>query len=156
MNKKFIVRLNIEERKALEGLVDRGKAQAYRIKHANILLMADADGPNWSDEKTAEAFHCHVNTVRNVRQRLVEQGVEAALRRKPQEQPSRKPVLDGAGEARLIALACSKAEPGRARWSLRLLADRMVELNITDSISHETVRKALKKTNSSRIYASAG
>lgn len=156
MNKKYIVRLSMEERQQLEDLVTKGKAQAYRIKHAHILLAVDADGPNWFDAQAAQAFRCDANTVRNVRQRFVEQGVEAALRRKPQDRPSRTPILDGEKEARLIALACSKPEAGRAKWSLRLLADKAVELEIVDAICHETVRQALKKTNFGRINAPVG
>lgn len=147
MNKKYIVRLTDEERGELTALVRKGKTQAYRIRHAGVLLKVDADGANWSDEQTAVAVGCHVNTARNVRQRFVEHGFEAALERKKQEAPSRKRKLDGAQEARLIAESCSKAPEGRARWTLHMLADRMVELKIVESISHETVRQTLKKTN---------
>jgi transposase len=147
MNKSYIVRLTEEERETLKALVSKGKTQAYRIRHATILLKVDADGPNWSDERTAESVECHPNTVRNVRQRFVERGFEAALERKKQEVPSRQRKLDGAQEARLIAESCSEAPEGRARWTLHMLADRMVELKIVDSISHETVRRTLKKTN---------
>lgn len=156
MNKKYIVRLIAEEREKLDAMVTRGKGQAYRIKHANILLTTDADGPNWPDEKVAEAFGCNLCTVANVRRRFVEQGLDAALARKKQDSPSRKRILDGRAEAHLIALACSKAPEGRAAWTLRLLADKAVELKIAQAISHETVRKALKKTNCVRTGASAG
>ena len=145
MEKKYIVRLRQEERQQLEALIAKGKAAAYRIRHANILLKVDADGPAWSDRQTAEAFGCHLNTVRNVRQRLVEQGFEAALERKKQATPSRKPILDGQGQARLIALACSKPPEGRDRWTLKLLADRLVALEVVESISDQTVRRTLKK-----------
>jgi transposase len=151
MNKKYIVRLTRDESKELKELVRTGKKAAHKIKHAHILLKADAEGPNWSDEKIAEAFSVHMNTVRNVRQRFVEQGLEAALERKKRPQPPCSPSLDGKGEARLIALACSQAPKGHSRWTLHLLAEQLVELKIVDSISHETVRKTLKKTNSSRI-----
>jgi transposase len=156
MNKKYIVRLPREERESLEELVNKGKSAAYRIKHANILLAVDVDGPGWSDQQTASAYHCHLNTVKNVRQRFVEQGLDAALHRKRQEWPSRQRILDGEKEARLIALACSEAPEGRTRWTLQLLADKLVELNIVESVSDQTVRRTLKKTNCNRIGVNAG
>ena len=156
MNKKYIVRLTREERNELEALVRKGKTQAYRIKHANILLAADADGPNWSDREAATVFGCHQNTVRNVRQRLVEHGLGAALARKKQECPSRMKKLEGEKEARLIAVACSKPPTGRAKWTLRMLADKLVTLDVVDAISHETVRQTLKKTSFARTCADAG
>ena len=156
MNKRYIVRLTDEERKGLEELVAKGKAAAYRIRHANILLKADADGPDWTDERIAEAFGCHLNTPANVRRRFVEGGLAAALNRKRQAAPSRKPILDGAAEAHLIALSCSEAPAGRERWTLKLLAGKLVELEIVEAISDQTVRRALKKTSSSRTCASAG
>jgi len=107
MNKKYIVRLSDEEREQVAELTRTGKAAAYKIRHAQILLKADADGPAWTDERIAESFSVSVNTVLSVRQRLVEQGLEAALNRKKQAHPSRSPRLDGEGEARLIALRCS-------------------------------------------------
>lgn len=147
MNKTYVVRLTEEERETLRALVSKGRTQAYRIRHATILLKVDADGPKWSDERAAEAAGCHPNTVRNVRQRFVERGFEAAIERKKQESPSRRRKLDGEAEARLIAESCSEPPVGRARWTLHMLADRMVELKIVESISHETVRQTLKKTN---------
>ena len=156
MHKKFVVRLTSEERSALEKLVSTGKAAAHKIKHANILLHVDADGPNGSDELAAKVYRCHANTVRNVRQRFVEAGLEAALERKKQDRPSRTPVFDGAKEARLIATACSTPPAGRAKWTLELLADRLVELAVVESVSAETVRKTLKKTSCSPIAANAG
>ena len=156
MNKKYIVRLTAEERGQLESLVGKGKGQAYKIKHANILLGVDADGPGWSDEQAAKAFRCHVCTARNVRQRCVEEGLEAALERKRQESPSRTPTLDGRGQARLVALACGTPPNGRARWTLALLAERLVELRIVPSICGQTVRRALKKTNCGRTCGSSG
>lgn len=146
VNKKYIVRLSKRERARLEDMVARGRTAAYRIRHANILLKADAAGPGWTDERIADAFGCHVNTARNVRQRLVEQGLEAALEQKKRETPPRERVLDGRKEARLIALRCSEPPEGRGRWTLRLLADQLVELEVVEAISHETVRQALKKT----------
>lgn len=146
MPKKYIVRLSDAERQHLTALISKGKTAAYKIRHAQILLKADAEGPAWTDARIAESFSVSVNTVLNVRQRLVEQGLEAALNRKPQAHPSRRPVLDGAGEARLIALRCSAPPTGHARWTLRLLADQAVALEMVEAISHETVRQALKKT----------
>jgi len=142
---KYIVTLTSEERESLTRLVKAGRTQAYRIKHANILLAADANGPNERDKDIASWLHCHANTVVNVRKRFVEQGLEAALGRKKRQTPPVPRKLDGRGEAHLIALACRKTPTGRSRWSLRLLADEMTELGIVDSISHETVRSALKK-----------
>ena len=151
MNKKYIVRLTSEERSELNNLVKKGETAAYRIKHANILLAVDADGLGWTDEKTAEAYRCNRNTVPNVRQRFVEQGFEAAMDRKKQDEPSRKRILDGEKEAHLIAVACSTPPAGRAKWTLQMLADRLVVLEVVDSISDQTVRRTLKKTNLSRI-----
>jgi transposase len=145
MNKKYIVRLSDAERAQLTALIRKGKAAAYKIRHAHILLKADAAGPAWTDARIAESFSVSVNTVLGVRQRFVEQGLEAALNRKPQAQPSRAPRLDGEGEARLIALRCSTPPDGHARWTLRLLADQAVALEIVEAISHETVRQVLKK-----------
>jgi transposase len=156
MMKKYIARLTQEEREYLAKFVKKGKGMAYKIKHANMLLQIDADGPAWTDEQTAAAFRCHVNTVRNVRQRFVEQGLEAALKRKKQQSPSREKILDGEGEARLESIACGKTPDGRAKWTLQLLADKLVELEIVESISTETVRRTLKKTSSSRTSASVG
>lgn len=156
MNKTYIVRLTDDERRELLQLTRKGKAAAYKIKHAHILLQVDANGPNRSDEHVAKALHCHGNTVRNVRQRFVEQGLEAALVRKKQSKPSRQRLLDGAKEAHLIALRCGPPPQGQGRWTLQLLADKLVELNVVDSISYETVRQTIKKTSSSRTCKSAG
>lgn len=145
MPKRYIVRLSEEEQQYLKDLVSTGKTVAYRIKHANILLNIDVNGSGWTDEEAAMAFSCHRNTVANLRQRLVEQGLEAALERKPNQRPSRQRVCDGESEAKLIALRCGKPPVGQARWTLRLLADRAVELEIVPAISHETVRQVLKK-----------
>ena len=145
MNKKYLVRLTDAEREQLTGLTRKGQAAASTIRHAHILLQADANGPAWTDPKIAESFSVSVNTVLGVRQRLVEQGLEAALNRKKQPHPSRTPRLDGEGEARLIALRCSEPPAGQARWTLRLLADQAVALDIVEAISHETVRQVLKK-----------
>lgn len=156
MNKKYIVRLTTDERSMLQNLVSKGKAAAYKIKHANILLKVDADGPGWSDEETAEAFGCHANTVRNVRQRLVEQGLDAALERKKQQSPSRERIFDGEKEAKLIAVSCSEPPTGSVRWTLQLLAERVVELEIVEAVSPTTVGRTLKKTNCSLIATNVG
>jgi hypothetical protein len=145
MNKQYIVRLSAEEREQLTALTRTGKVAAYKIRHAHLLLKAEANGPAWTDTRIAESFSVRTNTVLGVRQRLVEHGLEAALNRKPQAHPSRTPRLDGEGEARLMALRCSEPPAGQARWTLRLLADQAVALEIVETISHETVRQALKK-----------
>lgn len=150
MNKRYLVRLTDDERQGLSALASTGKAAAYKIKHANILLKVDADGPDWTDEQAAEAFGCHERTVRNMRQRFVEGGLEAALERKKQSRPSREFTCDGEAEAKLIALRCGEAPAGFARWTLRLLADKAVELEIVPAICHETVRQVLKKTSCGR------
>lgn len=147
MNKKYIVRLTAEERKELENLMKKGKTQAYRIKHANILLAVDADGPNWPDHHAAKAYKCHQNTARNIRQRFVEQGLEVALERKRQQVPSRKRIIDGENEARLISIACSTPPKGCAKWTMQMLADELVVLKVVDSVSGQTVWRTLKKTN---------
>jgi len=156
MNKKYIVRLTDEERGELESLVKKGKTQAYRIKHANILLAVDADGPGWTGEEAAAAFKCNRNTVYNVRRRFVLQGIEAAVERKKQEKPSRERIIDGEKEARLVAIACSKAPEGRAKWTLKMLADELVALEIVETVSAQTVRRTLKKTSLNLISGSAG
>jgi transposase len=148
--KKYIVRLDGDERERLQRLARAGKAAAYKIRHANMLLMADADGPGWADERIAEGLGVSVGQIEHLRRRFVEQGIDACLERKKQERPSVEPKFDGEKEAKLIALACGKAPAGRERWSLRLLADRAVELRIVESTSHETVRQVLQKTRSSR------
>jgi transposase len=150
--KRYKVTLTDEERQELQALMASGKAAARKLTHARILLKADASpgGPAWIDQRIVEALEVGVATVERVRQRFVEEGLEAALSRKPQPRPRRQPKLDGRAEARLIALACSAPPQGRKQWTLRLLADRLVELEIVEAISDETVRRALKKTRSSR------
>jgi transposase len=150
--KKYKVTLTAEERQQLQGLIAAGKAAAKRLTHARILLKADAadGGPGWDDHRIAEATEVSTDTVARVRQRFVELGLEAALARKKQDRPSRERKLDGRAEARLIALACSAPPDGRKAWTMKLLADRLVELEVVDSVSDETVRRALKKTRSSR------
>jgi hypothetical protein len=147
MVKKYIVRLTGEERDRLKGMVRKGRTNAQRLRRAQVLLKVDADGPNWTDEQTAEALGMRTNTVAEMRQRFVEGGLDRALERKEPDEPPRRRKLDGAGEARLIAMACGEPPEGRARWTLRLLAGGLVELAIVDRISHETVRQTLKKTS---------
>jgi len=146
--KRYTIRLSEEERTRLVALVSKGKAAARKRLHAQVLLKADvsAAGAGWTDQQIVEAFGMGERTVEAIRQRCVEEGLDAALERKPQCRPSRQPLLDGAKEARLVALCCGKVPAGQARWTLRLLADELVRLEIVDSISHETVRQALKKT----------
>ena len=148
--KKYRVQLSTEERQELKALVSRGRAAAYRQTHARILLLSDeaqTDGA-MKDEEIARSLQIGSATVERVRQRCVEEGIEAALGRK--QQLRRRPKkLDGSGEAHLIALACGEPPEGRAGWTLKLLADRLVECEIVESISPETVRQTLKKTNSS-------
>jgi transposase len=150
--KKYKVTLTADERQALHNLVAAGQAAAKKLAHARILLKADAapEGPAWTDARIAEAVEVNRTTVERVRQRFVEQGLEAALVRKKQDRPSRQRQLDGAGEARLIAVACSDPPQGRSAWTLQLLADKLVELHVVASICGETVRQVLKKMNSSR------
>ena len=148
-NKKYIVRLSQEERKTLMKLVRGGKAAARKITRARMLLKADAGtgGPGWTDQRIAEALEVGIRMIENVRRRCVEEGPEAAVggRVWPDRPAQRK--LDGAGEARLVTIACSKPPAGRARWTMQLLADALVVLQVTDSISDETVRRTLKKTS---------
>src|SRR5947209_6170910 len=145
--KKYKVTLTAEERKSLQELVATGKAAAKKLIQARILLKADAapGGPAWTDARIAEALEVHATTIERLRQRFVEQGLDAALGRKPQDPPSRERTLDGNADARLSALACSTPPAGRARWTLRLLADQLVELEIVDTVSTETIRRTLKK-----------
>jgi hypothetical protein len=146
MNKKYIVRLSDEERGVCQEIVKRLKGTSEKVKRAMILLKADADGPAWPDAKVAEAFDCRVQTVENLRKRLVTEGFEAALERKVRATPPTAGKLDGEGEAKLIAMRLGKPPAGYGRWSLQLLADELVALEVVDSICPETVRKALKKT----------
>ena len=138
--KKYLVTLTPDEREELARLIAAGRANARTLTHARI----------------AEATEVTARTVERVRRRFVERGLEAALHRKPQEKPSRERKLDGAAEARLVAIACSKAPDGRAEWTMQLLADKLVELAVVDAISDETVRRTLKKTRSSRGRRSSG
>ena len=147
MPKKYVVRLSLEERERLQDLVSKGKTQAYRVRHAHVLLKADVEGPAWLDRQITEAFSCHRSTVEGIRKRFVLEGLDSALERKKRARPPIERKLDGAKEARLIALACSEPPKGRKRWTLKLLADELVALEIVDSISYRTVQRTLKKTN---------
>ena len=147
--KKYIVRLSSEERRELTRLISTGKAAARRITHARILMLADegTEGSAWKDEQVAEAIDVTVQTVEKIRKRFVNEGLEAAINRKKRIRPSRERLLDGRQEAQLVVLCCSGPPEGRTRWTLRLLADQLVALDVVDSISHETVRRTLKKTS---------
>jgi len=146
MVKKYIVRLSDEELGLLREIVGKLKGTSQKVRRASILLKADADGPNWPDAKIAEALSCRTQTVENVRRRLVTEGLDAVLNRRKRETPPTPKILDGKQEADIIALRLGKPPAGFANWTLRLLADQVVELEIADSISHETVRRTLKKT----------
>jgi transposase len=152
MAKKYRVTLNAAERDELAALISKGKAAARKLAHARVLLPVDESeaGAMSTDEQVAQALNLSRRTVERVRERFVEQGLSAALL--PQASTRRyERAFDGAQEARLIALACSAPPEGTSRWTLRLLAEQAVELKIVDTVSHETVRQALKKTNSGRI-----
>ena len=153
-NKKYVVRLDADERERLDTMIRTGKRAAQMLMKARILLTADVEGPGWSDGRIAEALGTSRSSVERVRRRLVEEGLDAALARKPQERPSRSPIFDGAAEAKLIALACSPPPQGRARWTLRLLEEKVVALGIV--ASDNTIGRTLKKTLSSPIYAANG
>ncbi len=150
MHKQYIVRLTDTERGVLEGLVNSGKGAARTLTHARILLKADCGpgGPAWTDAAISAALDVSIPTIERVRRSLVLDGFDAALQRKPQ--PPRAHKLDGHHEAQLIALTCSPAPAGHTRWTLRLLADKLVELTDLDGLAPETVRQILKKTSSSR------
>lgn len=142
--KKYLVTLNEEERQHLEQLLAKGKAAARTLRHAQALLKADQP-VGWKDTDIADAFGLSVRTVERLRQRFVEEGLQAALKPKPVPHLPRK--IDGSVEAHLIALACSDPPQGRQRWTLRLLAGKLVELGLVESLSHEGVRQVLKKTS---------
>jgi hypothetical protein len=146
MNKKYIVRLSDEERGCCQEIVKKLKGSSQKFRRAQILLKADADGPAWPDLKIADALDCRVQTIENLRKRLATEGFELALEGKKRQEPPTPPKLDGSGEAKLIALRLGKPPAGFGRWSLQLLADQLVALEVVDSISPETVRKTLKKT----------
>jgi Homeodomain-like domain len=145
MNKKFVVRLSDDEREICRQVIKKLKGSSQKARRAQILLKADADGPGWTDSRIAEAFDCRVQTVENLRKRLVLDGFELALEGKKPAEPPTPPKLDGDGEARLIAMRLGKPPAGYGHWTLHLLADELVALEVVESISHETVRKVLKK-----------
>jgi hypothetical protein len=157
-NKKYIVRLDEPEREQLQHMVRSGRHAASKLTRARVLLMADQadDAPASTDQQIVTALGVTDRTVQNIRKRFVLEGLDASVHRKPQTSPSRARTFDGQAEAKLIALACSEPPEGRARWTMQLLADQAVALQIVESTSNETVRRTLKKTNSNRIYAAVG
>ena len=146
MNKKYIVRLSDEERQACQDVVKKLKGTSQKVRRAQILLKTDADGPAWTDARIAEAFNCRVQTIENLRKRVVTESFELALNGKKRQDPPTLPKLDGKGEAKLISMRLGKPPAGYGRWTLQLLADELVTLEVVDSICPETVRKTLKKT----------
>jgi hypothetical protein len=146
--KRYVVTRTPGERDQLDALTKAGKPSARTITRARILLLADQGdgGPAWEDRRVAEALGCGHRTVERVRERFVTEGLDAALAHKKPASPPRERVLDGAAEARLIALACSATPDGLKAWTLRMLADKLVELEVVETVSHETVRRTLKKT----------
>ena len=156
--KKYIVRLSNDERDRLNALIQKGKGPARQLLKARILLKADASeaGDGWSDGQIAEALDTSIDTIARTRQQLVEGGLDDALIRKHSPNSARKPIFDGAAEAKLIALACSPPPKGRTRWTLALLEDAVVELNIVDRASDNTIGRTLKKTRSSPTFRNNG
>jgi Homeodomain-like domain len=146
MNKKYVVRLSDAERNLCQEIIKNLKGSSQKFRRAQILLKADGDGPGWSDLKIADAFNCRVQTIENLRKRLAIEGFELALDGKRRQEPPMPCKLDGQAEAKLIAMRLGKPPVGYGHWTLQLLADEMVALEVVDSISHETVRKTLKKT----------
>jgi hypothetical protein len=146
MQKKYIVRLSEEERKELTEVVKKLKGTGQKVRRAQVLLKADVEGPNWTDRQIAEAFSCRTKTVENIRQRLVERGFEETLQGAKRTTPPVAKLLDGEQEAKIIAMRLGPPPKGYANWTLRLLTRKVVELEIVDSVSHETVRQTLKKT----------
>ena len=146
MQKKYIVRLSDAERDECEQVIKKLKGTAQKVRRAQILLKADVNGAAWSDAKIADAFDCSTRTVEKLRQRLVDEGFATALNGKKRATPPRARKLDGVAEAKLIALRLGKPPAGYGQWTLQLLADQLVSLEIVESISYETVRQTLKKT----------
>jgi transposase len=146
MNKRYIVELADEERSTLKEIVKKLKGTSQKVKRANILLKADASGPGWTDARIAEALDCRTKTVENVRQRFVEQGFDVALNGKKRETPPTDKLLDGEQEAKIIAMRLGTPPKGYGKWTLRLLARKLVELEVVESVSYQTVRRTLKKT----------
>jgi hypothetical protein len=146
VNKKYVVRLSDEERGVCETILKKLQGSSQKFRRAQILLKADADGPAWPDAKIAEAFNCRVQTIENVRKRLATESFELALEGKKRAEPPTPPKLNGEAEAKLIAMRLGKPPAGFGHWSLQLLADQLVVLEVVESISAETVRRTLKKT----------
>ena len=146
MNKKYIVRLSDGERSSCQEVIKKLKGSSQKVRRAQVLLKADADGPNWTDERIAEAFSCRVQTVELIRQRLVERGFRETLDGAKRKEPPTAKLLTGEQEAKIIAMRLGPAPKGYANWTLRLLARKVVELGIVESVSYETVRRTLKKT----------
>jgi transposase len=156
--KKYVVKLSEDERNQLNEMIRKGKSSAQRLTKARILLKADVSeaGEGWSDSRIMDALETSATTVYRTRQQLVEEGFEAVLSRKQRASPPVPPIFDGEKEAKLIALACSQPPKGRARWTLRLLEDKVVELSIVDRASDSTIGRVLKKTRSSLILRNSG
>jgi hypothetical protein len=146
MNKKYIVRLSAKERRVLKEVVKKLSGSSQQVRRAQMLLKADAAGPAWTDQRIAEAFDSRTRTVEKLRERFVTEGFEQTLQGKTRETPATEKILDGKQEAQVIAVRLGPAPKGYAHWTLRLLARQVVELEIVESISHETVRRTLKKT----------
>lgn len=157
MNIKYHVTLTKEEREELKQLVAKGKTQGYRIRHAQMLLALDeiAENKEWTDQKISKAYAATEKSIGNLRKRFVEQGLEMALGRQKRENPP-KIKIDGEIEAKIVALTCSDAPEGYSQWTLRLLANKVVELGIMDSVSHTAISDCLKKTKLSHGYRSNG
>ena len=145
MEKKYIVRLNDQEREQLQVVISKLSGSSQKVRRANILLMADTHGPAWTDHQIAVAYHCRTKTVENVRQRLIERGFEETLQGRKRDSLPRQKVLDGKQEAKVIATRLGSPPKGYANWTLRLLARKVVELEIVGSVSHQTVMRTLKK-----------
>jgi hypothetical protein len=146
MNKKSIVRLSEEERQSCLDVVKKLKGSSQQVKRAQLLLKTDVDGSAWTDSKIAEALNCRVQTIENLRKRVVTEGFESGLAGKKRQEPPTPPKLDGQGQAKLIALRLGRPPSGYGRWTLRLLANELVTLEVVDAICPETVRQTLKKT----------
>jgi hypothetical protein len=146
MQKRYVVRLTDQERSELQDIIKKLKGTGQKVRRAQILLKVDADGPRWTDERIADAFSCRTRTVEKIRQRLVERGFEDTLHGIERTQPPVEKLLTGDQEARIIATRLGRPPKGYANWTLRLLARKVVELEIVDSVSYETVRRTLKKT----------
>lgn len=155
MQKKYVVRLTDAEREILNGLVKKQRVSSQKVLRARVVLKADADGPNWTDREIANAFDCRTKTVENIRERFVTEGFEITIQGKPKRR-ARGKILDGAQEAKIIALRLGQPPKGFANWTLRLLAEQAVALEIVESVSHETLRGTLKKTTSRKRRSSIG